>query len=155
MEMRKEKLSDVEHTPLALRISGGPSGLASVLTSEITLVTPHALLICHGCRNPHTSSDDCIEFCNSFSAFAAKTDQGKASRRQAWMIAEPNGNGLCSLAEIDGLDSSCGSSPAIVVNLLVVCCNEDTSSACGNNFASSIDTSISNGVNPRLVKFYR
>jgi hypothetical protein len=52
--------------------------------------------------NPHTCSDDCIKFCNSFSAFAAWTVEGKASRRQAWMVADPNGNGLCSLAEIDG-----------------------------------------------------
>ncbi|CAM9827794.1 unnamed protein product, partial [Heterosigma akashiwo] len=33
---------------------------------------------------------------------AAQTPEGKAARRQGWMAADPNGNGIASLAEIDG-----------------------------------------------------
>jgi len=58
----------------------------------------------------HTCSDQCIDFCDCFAGAAVRdppgTKRGKgpgsAMRAQAWMVADPNGNGLCSLAEIDG-----------------------------------------------------
>ncbi len=47
-------------------------------------------------------SSDVRVFNDCFLAMAQKTPEGIAARRQAWMVADPNGNGVCSLAEIDG-----------------------------------------------------
>uniref|UniRef100_A0A6V3E2V9 EF-hand domain-containing protein n=1 Tax=Heterosigma akashiwo TaxID=2829 RepID=A0A6V3E2V9_HETAK len=48
------------------------------------------------------ASEDVKTFVDCFIAMAAQTPEGKAARRQGWMAADPNGNGIASLAEIDG-----------------------------------------------------
>lgn len=41
-------------------------------------------------------------FLESFAPLAEKGKKAQAARKQSWMACDPNGNGLCSLAEVDG-----------------------------------------------------
>lgn len=49
-----------------------------------------------------TVTAECESFAACFEPFAAKTDAGAGLRQEGFRIADPNGNGLCSLAEIEG-----------------------------------------------------
>ena len=47
-------------------------------------------------------SPDLVDFVQIFGPFAEKTDAGAAMRKKGFSVADPNGNGLCSLAELEG-----------------------------------------------------
>jgi len=51
---------------------------------------------------PESPSADLAAFTSMFAPLAVKSDAGKALRADQWPVADPNGNGFCSLAEIDG-----------------------------------------------------
>ena len=48
------------------------------------------------------AGDDLAKFCAPFRPYAEKTDAGAALRKKGFRAADPNGNGLCSLAELEG-----------------------------------------------------
>lgn len=45
---------------------------------------------------------DYQKFKKAFYDLSLKTDEGKKARIEAWKLADPNSNGQCSLAELDG-----------------------------------------------------
>ena len=49
----------------------------------------------------HAVSDDLKKFVGVFQPYAADTDEGKALRKKGFHFADPSGNGLCSVAEIE------------------------------------------------------
>lgn len=49
-----------------------------------------------------TVTAECRDFEVCFEPYTAKTDAGAALRKEGFKLADPNGNGLCSLAEIEG-----------------------------------------------------
>ena len=51
---------------------------------------------------PASPSADLAAFTSTFAPLAVKSDAGQALRADQWPVADPNGNGFCSLAEIDG-----------------------------------------------------
>jgi len=51
---------------------------------------------------PSEPSADLAAFTALLSVLAVKSDEAKALRDEQWPVADPNGNGFCSLAEIDG-----------------------------------------------------
>ena len=48
-----------------------------------------------------TASDDLFDFIECFLPMAEKSDLGVALRKRGFKLADPNGNGLCSLAELE------------------------------------------------------
>jgi len=48
------------------------------------------------------ATDDCKKFVDCFIGLSQKGEENKAARRQSWMACDYNGNGYCSLAEVDG-----------------------------------------------------
>jgi hypothetical protein len=46
-------------------------------------------------------SEDLLRFISVFEPFLAKTEQGEQLRAEGFLAADPNGNGLCSLAELE------------------------------------------------------
>ena len=48
-----------------------------------------------------SASKDLIKFMDCFQPLAEKTDEAQEARKKAFSAADPNGNGLCSLAELE------------------------------------------------------
>jgi len=48
------------------------------------------------------AGDDLAKFCAPFRPYSEKTDESAALRKKGFRAADPNGNGLCSLAELEG-----------------------------------------------------
>ena len=48
-----------------------------------------------------SGSDELTKFTTTFEPYSVKDDAGKALRKKGFRAADPNGNGLCSLAEIE------------------------------------------------------
>jgi len=53
-------------------------------------------------NGPDCASDAVKIFIDCFNDMAVPGDAARAARVHAWQGADPNGNGQCSLAEIDG-----------------------------------------------------
>lgn len=49
----------------------------------------------------HGGSEDLVAFTNTFKPLTEKTAEGRRALKAAWSKADPNGNKLCSLAELD------------------------------------------------------
>ena len=51
---------------------------------------------------PSGASAELKDFASCFEAFTEDSEEGKKVRKQGFSLADPNGNGLCSLAELEG-----------------------------------------------------
>jgi len=91
-------------TPLVLPAGGLVMGAVSRVSAAAVAagsMTSDPIEVCKVIL-PESPSDDLKAFTAAFADLSVKSDAGKAKRAEQWPVADPNGNGFCSLAEIDG-----------------------------------------------------
>jgi hypothetical protein len=89
-------LAEDEEAPPAGSESNGGARSGAIGSGDAAAGTPFGLTV------PKSASQELKDFVGCFQPLAHESSEADAKREEGFKLADPNGNGLCSLAELEG-----------------------------------------------------